>query len=628
MCERVPLSAIAEVNPALEVPLPPPDDWVSFVPMADVSETGRWVSRQSRRVRDIGAGYTPFREHDVLFAKITPCMENGKGCLAEELVNGIGFGSTEFHVLRARDENDPRFLFYWSCLPELRQKAEAYMTGSAGQRRVAAEFFDAYRVPPLPPDAQRNASGVLARVDGAIEHTERVIEKLKKIRIGLLHDLLTRGIDENGELRDPEVNAELFHEVPGFGMAPKEWEPCHLVQYVAFPVGQVDPRLLPYRKWPLIAPDHIEEGTGRLLGIVSAEDQGAISGKYVFESGDVVYSKIRPYLRKAVLAEMQGLCSADMYPLRPTERIASRYLLMIILGERYSRFAEAVSMRSGFPKINREEMAGYQLALAQPDEQCRAVAVFEGLDTRMRREEAALRKLNMLKHGLMQDLLTGRKRVPAELIGADCPADEGGKQREANIYFKRSVLAAEIVEQFHELPTFGRVKFHKTMFLCERVAEFDLGTQYHRAAAGPYDNRFMRSVDSQMERQGWFRRVSRGTGPDGKPMGWAYQPMEKAGGHREWFERYWAEARERIQRVMDLLRGLDTERCEIIATLYSAWEDLLAAGGDVADEAIVNEVLTNWHESKQAIPRDRWMGALGWMRERGLTPVSGSTGGA
>lgn len=64
--------------------------------------------------------------------------------------------------------------------------------------------------------------------------------------------------------------------------------------------------------------------------------------------------------------------------------------------------------------------------------------------------------------------------------------------------------------------------------------------------------------------------------------------MEKAVEHPEWCERYWAEARERIQRVLDLLRRLDSAQCEIIATLYSAWEDVLAVGGEVTDEAIVN----------------------------------------
>jgi type I restriction enzyme S subunit len=112
----------------------------------------------------------------------------------------------------------------------------------------------------------------------------------------------------------------------------------------------------------------------------------------------------------------------------------------------------------------------------------------------------------------------------------------------------------------HEDATFGHVKFMKTLYLVEHLAELDLGGNYHRAAAGPLDNRMIRSVDSQMKRQKWFDRVVRGTGPDGKALGYAYVPMENAGGHRPWFEKYWGGARARIQAVIDLLRPFRARR--------------------------------------------------------------------
>jgi type I restriction enzyme S subunit len=161
----------------------------------------------------------------------------------------------------------------------------------------------------------------------------------------------------------------------------------------------------------LIAPDHIESGTGRLLAIHTAAEQNAISGKYGFEPGDVLYSKIRPYLRKAVLADRQGLCSADMYPLRPGPLLVPRFLLALVLSERFSQFATAVSMRSGFPKINREELAEYTTALPARGEQERIAAVLDAHDARIRAEETYRDKLAQVKKGLMEDLLTGRVRV-------------------------------------------------------------------------------------------------------------------------------------------------------------------------------------------------------------------------
>lgn len=109
----VALSELAEVNPPASATSNGATE-VSFIPMSNVSDGGQWIERQTRRLDQVRSGYTPFREGDVLIAKITPCMENGKGCHATQLVSGLGFGSTEFHVLRARPGNDPRFIYHWT----------------------------------------------------------------------------------------------------------------------------------------------------------------------------------------------------------------------------------------------------------------------------------------------------------------------------------------------------------------------------------------------------------------------------------------------------------------------------------------------------------------------------------
>ena len=101
---KITIASIAEINP----PLPKyveNEDTVSFITMADVSENGRLFRKDTKFFRDVKSGFTRFAENDVLFAKITPCMENGKGALVRNLHNGIGCGSTEFHVLRAKHNN-------------------------------------------------------------------------------------------------------------------------------------------------------------------------------------------------------------------------------------------------------------------------------------------------------------------------------------------------------------------------------------------------------------------------------------------------------------------------------------------------------------------------------------------
>jgi len=105
------------------------------------------------------------------------------------------------------------------------------------------------------------------------------------------------------------------------GVIPEDWQLRPMLSAVRVATGQVDPKVEPYRSMTLVAPDHIESNSGRLLKKETASDQRAISGKYLFVKGDIVYSKIRPYLRKAILADFDGLCSADMYPLKPASDV-------------------------------------------------------------------------------------------------------------------------------------------------------------------------------------------------------------------------------------------------------------------------------------------------------------------
>jgi type I restriction enzyme S subunit len=123
----------------------------SFVAMPSVSEDGRIDTSIGRPYEEVNKGFTYFAENDVLFAKITPCMENGKGGVAIGLQNGAGFGSTEFHVLRPKKGiSDPYWLYIITMFPQFRFDAEKVMTGTGGQRRVPITYLSGYPVT-LPP---------------------------------------------------------------------------------------------------------------------------------------------------------------------------------------------------------------------------------------------------------------------------------------------------------------------------------------------------------------------------------------------------------------------------------------------------------------------------------------------
>jgi len=132
----------------------------------------------------------------------------------------------------------------------------------------------------------------------------------------------------------------------------------------------VDPREKEYRKLLHVGGANIVSGTGKLINLETAEEEELISGKYNFTKEDVLYSKIRPYLRKVVRPDFDGLCSADIYPLHPrTDTLSRSYLFYLLLSQSFTDYANRVSNRAGMPKINRDQLFGYRFILPDIERQ-------------------------------------------------------------------------------------------------------------------------------------------------------------------------------------------------------------------------------------------------------------------
>jgi len=186
---------LAKINPVKsEVSKLSPDTEVSFVPMEAVCEFGNLVLDQTCTIDDVYQGYTYFRDGDIVIAKITPCFENYKGSIAEGLTNGIGFGTTELHVVRPWAELNRKFFFYLSISIPFRQPGEAEMLGAGGQKRVPDAFIRNYPLPLPPLDEQHAIAAFLdretERIDGLIEKKEQQIELLQEKRTALIHEAI------------------------------------------------------------------------------------------------------------------------------------------------------------------------------------------------------------------------------------------------------------------------------------------------------------------------------------------------------------------------------------------------------------------------------------------------------
>jgi type I restriction enzyme S subunit len=201
------LGAIAQLNPPKIIQEPIPEK-VSFVPMAAVSEiSGSIFDVQERLFYEVSKGYTPFIENDVLFAKITPCMENGKAAIARNLINGIGFGSTEFYIFRPSKCLSVNLLYYLFRAQWFRDEAKENMAGAVGQQRVKKEFLINYKFP-LPPLSEQyriveRIESLFEKLDRAKELAQNALESFETRKAAILHkaftgELTAKWREENG----------------------------------------------------------------------------------------------------------------------------------------------------------------------------------------------------------------------------------------------------------------------------------------------------------------------------------------------------------------------------------------------------------------------------------------------
>ena len=204
------------------------------------------------------------------------------------------------------------------------------------------------------------------RIDALITKKSRFIELLKEKRQALITHAVTKGLDPNVKMRDSGVE--------WIGEVPEHWVAIKFNHVARVTEGLVDPKAHPYREMVLIAPNHIESGTGKILGLETAVFQNAESGKYTCKKGAVIYSKIRPALAKVAIAPCDCLCSADMYPMDCTDRTYPEWLFYLMLSPPFTSWAILESDRVAMPKINRESLADLRVFLPPMDEQLAAVA--------------------------------------------------------------------------------------------------------------------------------------------------------------------------------------------------------------------------------------------------------------
>lgn len=247
---------------------------------------------------------------------------------------------------------------------------------------------------PLPSiDCQKKIADYIESIEAAIENLERIIAKLRQVRSGLINDLLTCGLDENGHLRDPIAHPEQFHET-NLGLLPKAWDVVALGTALSMQAGS-----------GLTGEDITEAGPYPVYG---GNGQRGFTSRFTHEGRFVLIGRQGALCGNIAVASGHFFATEHAIVCTPVRPISAGWLACYLERMNLNRFSEA----SAQPGLSVQKISYKQIALPPLDEQVLIETRIDELDRLLESDTAELQKLTKLKSGLMDDLLTGRVRVP------------------------------------------------------------------------------------------------------------------------------------------------------------------------------------------------------------------------
>jgi len=370
------------------------------------------------------------KEYDILMNK--DGANTGKVAILKEKIFPKIVINEHLFIIRSRKYFEHKHLFYWLLSNFGQKQIKDKITGSA-QPGLSSKFTKNFFVlkPPLP--EQRKIAEILETVDNAIERTDTIIEKYKRIKQGLMQDLLTRGVVENDELgvMNYELRDEKKHRFKDspLGRIPEEWEVVELMNgiggnanlIVAGPFGS-NLKVLDYKKTgiPIIRLQNIDENKFIDKDIKFISDKKAKELSYhSFKSGDLILAKLGDPIGKTCIVPnifKYGIVVADVVRIRVNEQYADKRFISYILNFDICRNQLNTDIiGTTRPRVNLDQIRNAKVPLPPLSEQHRIASILSQMDQTIEKEQKYKQKLERIKQGLMEDLLTGKVKVNYEL---------------------------------------------------------------------------------------------------------------------------------------------------------------------------------------------------------------------
>lgn len=357
----------------------------------------------------VASGYKRFQNGDVIFAKITPCMENGNCAVVSGLSRNIGFGSTEFLVYRPKQCLGSSFLHYFLHNDLFRKNAVAFMKGSAGQKRLPGDYVETH-VFPLPPFSEHQAIAAYldaktAQIDRKIDLLAQKAVKYRQLKQSLINQAVTRGLDKSAPTRDSGI--------AWIGQIPAYWEVSaitNIVTPVSIKNHPSEELLSVYRDYGVIIKSTRDDNHNRA---------GSNLADYkLVEPGFLVINKMKAWQGSLGISAFRGIVSPAYVTCKPTGRVVDPSYLHHLLRsqtfiDEYNRLSYGVRVDQW--DMRYDEFKYIPVLLPPLDEQKLIGEYIESktlhIDRLVNTINFQIDKLKELRRAMINDVVTGKLRI-------------------------------------------------------------------------------------------------------------------------------------------------------------------------------------------------------------------------
>ncbi len=581
---------------------------VPFIDMAALPINNKFVDKiASKPYRGGGA---KFRNGDTLFARITPCLENGKGAIVSGLVDDeVACGSTEFIVLRAQMKSDEAFAYYVTREPAFRQFAEKRMFGTSGRQRVPWQALTDFELNDFSTDERRLIGDLLSSLDNKIEINRQMNEVLEGMAQAVFKDWF---VDfgpvrrkQNGE-KDPvkilgglikdkqkaKKTAALFPDTFGDNDLPLGWEEGVLGDLACDVRSKVDPSKVPSTT-PYIGLEHMPRGSIALASWDYAPK--VTSTKAAFLKGQTLFGKLRPYFHKVGIAPVDGICSTDIVVCDSKRKEDREWLTACASSKIFVEYTNKASTGTRMPRTSWKVMREYEVAISPIDVRDAYHSLVAVMFDKILQSISENQTLAETRDYLLPKLMSGEIRVGDVEVAVQSDNSNvipfntdllGRKTLPADKSVERdAVMVAAIIRAFDgDGYVVGNFRYQKAMYFMRRRLAHSLATTTKKAA-GPYDGALRYTGGHALAIQRKYIREAFINGRTGN------KPASKISEIDSLITQY--DLQDALTWIMQKFKFKSSDEFECLATVDFAMNELRSRGAAINVIAIQNGIASD-----------------------------------